>query len=116
MITPGPLLAAGALVAFAGLFHRRGGDRCRRGLAGALFAGTGLMLVVISVATGMYEMRYLMPALLLVPVGAALAIQQLRPTPGEGPTRTSRGGLPDGQRRHHRSGQGPAEPDHDRAG
>jgi len=77
MFTPGPLLGAGVLVAFAGLFHRRGGDRSRRGLAGALFAGTGLLLVVISVATGMYEMRYLMPGLFLIPVGAALGIQQL---------------------------------------
>jgi uncharacterized protein (TIGR03382 family) len=79
MITPGPLLAVGVLVAFAGLFWRRRRDPSRRGLTGALFAGTGLMLVVISVATGMYEMRYLMPALFLIPVGAALGIQ--RPPP-----------------------------------
>jgi hypothetical protein len=77
MITPGPLLAIGALVAFGSIFVRRR-DTAGRGLTAALFAGVGLILVVTSVATAMYEMRYLMPGLFLIPVGAALGVEQIR--------------------------------------
>jgi hypothetical protein len=78
MMTPGPLLAAGVLAAVASVCRRRWRDGSVRGINAVLFAGVGLLLVLSSVATGMYEMRYLMPALFLIPVGAALGLEQLR--------------------------------------
>jgi hypothetical protein len=83
---PGPLLALGILVTlFAAVWRpRRAG--WRTAADGLLFAGAGLGLIVISVATSMYEMRYMLPALFLIPLGAALAVHRIwtvrrRPAP-----------------------------------
>jgi hypothetical protein len=75
--TPGPLYAVGVVVAlFAAVWRVR--RRPWRDAADALmftFAGFGLLIV--SVATSLFDYRYAEPAVLLVPVGLALAINRI---------------------------------------
>ena len=78
MTTPGPLYAIGLLLAlFAAVW------RCRRqgwrdAADALLFVGTGFGLIVISVATSIFDYRYSIPAILLIPVGIALAVNRIR--------------------------------------
>jgi len=78
--TPGPLYAIGVVVAvFAALWRPR--RRPWRDAAdGLLFAGAGFALIVISVATSLFDYRYGVPAVLLIPVGLALSITRLTST------------------------------------
>jgi len=77
--TPGPLYAAGVLLAvFAAVWRPR--RRSWRGAADALFfVGTGFGLIVVSVATSIFDYRYAIPAVLLVPIGMALAVNRIVP-------------------------------------
>jgi MFS family permease len=76
--------AAGILLALlAAVFRPRRGSW--RGAADALlFVGTGFGLIVVSVATSMFDHRYSIPAVLLIPMGIALAVNRIvaaaRPT------------------------------------
>jgi 4-amino-4-deoxy-L-arabinose transferase-like glycosyltransferase len=77
MTTPGPLYAAGVLLAvFAAAWRPR-----RRGWRTAadalLFVGTGFGLIVVSVATSIFDYRYSIPAVLLIPIGIALSVNQI---------------------------------------
>lgn len=78
VMTPGPLLALGILVTLVAALWRPRRPGWRTAADGLLFTGAGLGLVVTSVATSMYEMRYLQPALLLIPLGVALAVHRMR--------------------------------------
>lgn len=73
----GPLLGLLVLVILIGVVVRRPrADRQYTWLA-LMFGATGLGLIVASVATSMYEPRYVVPAMLFLPIGAALAIHRL---------------------------------------
>ncbi len=79
--TPGPLLFVFVLLGLAGLVWRPRRPGYRGAIEAAVFTLAGLGTTVLSVATLMYDMRYLMPALFLLPVGAALGLQRIWPTP-----------------------------------
>jgi len=67
------LLLLGLLAVAIGRLVRRRGDK---NLADAiLFAAAGLGMIVVSVATSMFETRYAIPAIPLICVGAALAVR-----------------------------------------
>ncbi|GIE03542.1 hypothetical protein Adu01nite_48920 [Paractinoplanes durhamensis] len=75
--TPGPLYAVGILVTLfaAGWRVRR---RSWRSAADALlFTGAGVGLLVVSVATSLFDYRYAVPAVLLIPIGLALAVTRI---------------------------------------
>jgi hypothetical protein len=75
--TPGPLYAIGVLVAlFAAVWRVRG--RPWRDAADALmFTLGGFGLILVSVATSLFDYRYAEPAVLLIPVGLALAVNRI---------------------------------------
>ena len=75
--TPGPLLALLLLVAVGALFWRPRRPGYRLAFDGAVFGLTGLAVIMVSVATATYDMRYLMPALFLIPTGAALGVERI---------------------------------------
>src|SRR5262249_40906327 len=70
-------LAAVATLIVVAVGLRRG-DRRLLG-DGLLFVVTGVGLVVISVATSMFELRYAIPSIPLVTMGLALALRGMRP-------------------------------------
>jgi hypothetical protein len=78
--TPGPLYAIGVIAALIAIVRRPG----RRSLDALLFTLTGFGLLVISVATSLFDYRYAVPAVLLIPLGLALALSPRKiPTPFE---------------------------------
>lgn len=74
--TPGPLLAVCVLLALAAMLAGRRADR-RAAIDALLLSGSGVGMIVLSVATSMFETRYALPAVWLLPVGAALAAKAL---------------------------------------
>jgi 4-amino-4-deoxy-L-arabinose transferase-like glycosyltransferase len=77
MTTPGPLYAAGVLVTlFAAVWRFR--RRPWRDAADAmLFTFGGFGLLIVSVATSLFDYRYAEPAVILIPVGIALAVNRI---------------------------------------
>lgn len=75
--TPGPLYAIGPLVAIFAALWRPRRRPWRSAADGLLFTGAGLGLIVGSVVTSMFEYRYSAPAILLIPLGLALAVTRL---------------------------------------
>lgn len=76
----GPVLALSLLIVLVGALWRPR-RACRHDLAdAALYASAGLVLIVVSVATSMFEPRYAVPALFFMPIGAALAAHRPLPT------------------------------------
>lgn len=75
----GPLLLVLLLVAVAGLVVPRQGTPATRPLA-FLTTAVGVGLVVAPAMTAEFTWRYQLPALLLVPMGAALGWTRLRPS------------------------------------
>jgi len=75
--TPGPLYAVGVLVTlFAAVWRFR--RRPWRDAADAmLFTFGGFGLLIVSVATSLFDYRYGEPAVLLIPVGLALAVNRI---------------------------------------
>ncbi|MFC7274400.1 phospholipid carrier-dependent glycosyltransferase [Paractinoplanes rhizophilus] len=75
--TPGPLYAAGVVVAlFAAVWRAR--RRPWRDAADALlFASAGFGLLIVSVATSLFDYRYAEPAVLFIPVGLALSATRI---------------------------------------
>jgi hypothetical protein len=74
---PGPVLLLGIALAVAGAAWRPRRPGWADGRDGLLFGATGLGLVVLSVATSMYDPRYMMPALFFIGIGAALGTHRL---------------------------------------
>jgi hypothetical protein len=79
--TPGPLYAAGVLMALAAAFRRPRGRSWRPAADAVLFVAAGVGLMLVSVATSMYEQRYAVPAVALIPIGMVLAWIRLRHDP-----------------------------------
>ncbi|MGH3624564.1 MAG: hypothetical protein ACRDQ5_22715, partial [Sciscionella sp.] len=75
--TPHVALGLGVLLAVVALFWRPRRGRWRDGLDAALFAGTGLALLVAGVASSLYSIRYGIPTITLIAVGGALALYRL---------------------------------------
>jgi hypothetical protein len=86
-ITPPPVLAAMLLIALVGVVWPRRG-RLRLSLIALLYAGIGTGIMVLSVATSMFDLRYGLPALAFLPIAAAVGWQRLRsaPVPRDRPT------------------------------
>ncbi len=75
--TPGPFYAVAVLLAlFAAVFRPRRVP-WRDAADALLFVGAGFGLLVASVATSIFDYRYAIPAVLLIPVGTALAVQRV---------------------------------------
>jgi hypothetical protein len=70
----GPLLGLILLATLVAAFWQRRDDNTADGL---FIAGCGVGLLVISVATSMYEPRYSQPLVALIPIGAALVTHRL---------------------------------------
>jgi hypothetical protein len=90
-VTPGPLLALAALLGLLAAFGRgSSGGRSLRA-EGVVLATSGLALLLLPVATNVFDYRYLLPALPLLPaagvVGATSLSRRWLPTPRE--TRTA---------------------------
>ncbi|MEU7904236.1 hypothetical protein [Actinoplanes sp. NPDC049118] len=75
--TPGPVYAAGILLALLAAVFRPRRVSWRGAADSLLFVGTGLGLIVVSVATSMFDYRYSNPAVLLIPMGIALAVNRI---------------------------------------
>ena len=73
IFTPGPLLALAAMAGMLGLLGT-GGTRGRGSAEGALLAFVGLALVVAAAAGSMFDYRYLLPALPLLPPAGVLGV------------------------------------------
>jgi hypothetical protein len=92
---PGPVLAAGLLLALAGLTglarHSRG-----RGLrtANVAFTGSAVAVLVAAAAFAPFDWRYQLPQLTLIPVAAVLGVTALTARPGAGPDAAARPGRP----------------------
>nr|BFE77247.1 hypothetical protein GCM10020092_105480 [Actinoplanes digitatis] len=77
MTTPGPVYAAGVLFALLAAVFRPRRVSWRGAADSLLFVGAGLGLIVVSVATSMFDYRYSNPAVLLIPMGIALAVTRI---------------------------------------
>ncbi|WP_245665942.1 phospholipid carrier-dependent glycosyltransferase [Actinoplanes subtropicus] len=108
--TPGPLYAIGVLVTlFAAVWRFR--RRPWRDAADAmLFTFGGFGLLIVSVATSLFDYRYAEPAVLMIPVGLALAGNRIAalaktpapaaapgPAPGPGPEKATAADEVDGE-------------------
>jgi hypothetical protein len=71
--TPGPLYAIGVLVTLFAAVWRFRRRRWRDAADAMLFTFGGFGLLVVSVATSLFDYRYAEPAVLMIPVGLALA-------------------------------------------
>ena len=76
-MTPGPLLAAGLAAGLLAAFGA-GVAGARRGRGAAiLLASAGLVLLVGAAATSMFDYRYLLPTLPLLPLAGVLGTVSL---------------------------------------
>jgi hypothetical protein len=75
--TPGPLYGLGVVLALVAAVWRPRRPGWRVAADALLFVGTGFGLIVVSVATSIFDYRYAVPAVLLVPVGLALAVYRI---------------------------------------
>ncbi len=75
--TPGPLYAVGILLAVFAAAWRPLRRDWRVAADALLFVGTGFGLIVVSVATSIFDYRYSIPAVLLIPIGIALAVNRI---------------------------------------
>ncbi|MHB2022816.1 MAG: hypothetical protein ACYCO3_05745 [Mycobacteriales bacterium] len=76
--TPGPLLALALLLALVGAARRRvGAGRARAGALALAIACLELLVVPSAAAT--FDYRYLLPVIVLLPIGGALGLQVLCP-------------------------------------
>ncbi|RGC67487.1 hypothetical protein C5N14_19215 [Micromonospora sp. MW-13] len=93
-VTPPPAVAAMVLLALVGAaWPRRGGLRLT--MVALLYAGIGVGIMVFSVATSMFDLRYGLPALAFLPIAAAAGWQRLRSTPTRPERRTPADREPD---------------------
>jgi hypothetical protein len=75
--TPGPLYLIGFFAAiFAAVWRPRRGS-WRQAADALLFVGAGVGLLVLTVATSIFDHRYAIPAVLLVPLGLVFAISRI---------------------------------------
>ena len=75
--TPGPLLALAVLAAAVAAIGRMSERRRRLGFGAWLFAGTGVLLLLVPAATASFDFRYLVPALTVLPPTGALGVAVL---------------------------------------
>jgi hypothetical protein len=87
--TPGPLYVAGVLLALVAAFRRPRGRSWRPAADAVLFVAAGVGLMLVSVATSMFEQRYAVPAVALIPIGMVLAWVRLTATRPADATRTT---------------------------
>jgi dolichyl-phosphate-mannose-protein mannosyltransferase len=71
--TPGPVLGLLAVAGLSGLVHLRRRPVVRDALDGALCVTIGLAVVAVPSATSVFDTRYGLPLLAVLPLGAALA-------------------------------------------
>jgi hypothetical protein len=97
MTTPGTVYAVGIVLALLAAVFRPRRFSWRGAADALLFVGTGFGLIVVSVATSMFDYRYANPAVLLIPMGIALAVNRIvaaarlkrePPPPADAPVRT----------------------------
>jgi hypothetical protein len=75
--TPGPFYAVAILISlFAAVFRPRRVP-WRDAADALLFVGAGFGVIVASVATSIFDYRYSIPAVLLIPLGTVLAIKRI---------------------------------------
>ena len=75
--TPGPLYALGIVLALVAAVWRCRRPGWRLAADALLFVGTGFGLIVVTVATSIFDYRYSVPAALFVPLGIALALHRI---------------------------------------
>jgi hypothetical protein len=75
--TPGPLYALGVVLALIAAVWRCRRPGWRVAADALLFVGTGFGLLVVSVATSIFDYRYSIPAVLFIPLGIALALHRI---------------------------------------
>ncbi|WP_213007153.1 hypothetical protein, partial [Paractinoplanes toevensis] len=75
--TPGPLYAVGMLAAIVAACWRPRRRPWREAADALLFTGAGFGLLVVSVATSLFDYRYAEPAVLLIPIGLALSATRI---------------------------------------
>lgn len=77
--TPDTVLGLLAVVGLSGLVGRRAGHSRRDRVDGAFCVTVGVALVALPSATAVYDHRYALPLLVVLPIGAALATRQWLP-------------------------------------
>lgn len=75
--TPATALGLAVLLAVVAVVFRPRRGRLRDGLDSLLLVGCGLALLVVSVATSMFSIRYGVPPLTLMAMGGALAVHRI---------------------------------------
>ena len=85
--TPGPVFALSALLALLAWPRRRDAAARRRFLAGLFLAAAGIGMLFLSAVTAVFEYRYVLPPLVLLPAAGALGVETLlarrRPVPAD---------------------------------
>ncbi|GIF19902.1 hypothetical protein BJ973_006944 [Actinoplanes tereljensis] len=81
--TPGPLYAVGILAAVVAACWRPRRRPWREAADALLFTGAGFGLLVVSVATSLFDYRYAEPAVLLIPIGLALSVTRIAAVSGK---------------------------------
>jgi hypothetical protein len=75
--TPGPLYAVGIVVTLFAAFWRARRGPWREAADALMFTFAGFGVILVSVATSLFDYRYAEPAVLLIPVGLALSIHRI---------------------------------------
>jgi 4-amino-4-deoxy-L-arabinose transferase-like glycosyltransferase len=92
-VTPPLVTSLAILLALAGAFWRRRADRRLRMIA-LMYLAIGAGIMLLSVATAMFDPRFGLPALAFIPIAAAAGWHRIRtpkaaPRPGSAPAGTS---------------------------